>query len=88
MGVAIAVGFPSIAAVARRKGGRQDEWHWAAVREVIRKCPEMTHREANDFPWHIIRHVSRQTMPSFLASSTLRCFIPALVAAPYSHRAP
>ena len=31
--------------------------------------------------------IARQTMPSFLASSTLRCFIPALVAAPYSHRA-
>ncbi len=43
---------------ARRKGGRQHEWHWAAVREVIRRCPEMTHREADDFAGHIIRHVS------------------------------
>jgi hypothetical protein len=30
----------------------------AAVREVIRRCPEMTYREANDFAGHIIRHVS------------------------------
>ncbi len=42
----------------RHKGGRQHEWHWAAVREVIRKCPEMAHREADDFAGHIIRHVS------------------------------
>ena len=39
---------------ARRKGERQHEWHWAAVREVIRECPEMTHREAGGFAGHII----------------------------------
>jgi hypothetical protein len=29
-----------------------------AVGEVIRKCPENTHREADEFAGHIIRHLS------------------------------
>jgi hypothetical protein len=32
---------------ARRKNARQHEWHWAAVREVIKRHTEMTHREAD-----------------------------------------
>ena len=32
---------------ARRLGARQHEWHWAAVREVIKRHAEMTHREAD-----------------------------------------
>ena len=43
---------------ARRLGARQHEWHWAAVREVIRRHPEMTHREADGFAQSIIRYVS------------------------------
>ena len=42
---------------ARRNRGRQQEWHWAAVREVIEKCPEMTHREADEYAGHIVRYV-------------------------------
>jgi hypothetical protein len=37
---------------------RQHEWHWAAVREVIKRHPEMTHREADAIAQHIIRYVS------------------------------
>ena len=43
---------------ARRKNARQHEWHWAAVREVIKRHPEMTHREADAFAQSIIRYVS------------------------------
>ena len=43
---------------ARRKGGRQKEWHWAAVRAVIEKCPERGHREADEYAGHIVRYVS------------------------------
>jgi len=43
---------------ARRLGARQHEWHWAAVREVIKRHPEMTHREADGFAQSIIRYVS------------------------------
>jgi len=43
---------------ARRLGARQHEWHWAAVREVIKRHPEMTHREADSFAQSIIRYVS------------------------------
>jgi hypothetical protein len=43
---------------ARRLGVRQHEWHWAAVREVMKHHPEMTHREADHFAQHIIRYVS------------------------------
>ena len=35
------------------------ERHWAAVREVIERHPEMTHREADSFAQSIIRYVSR-----------------------------
>ena len=34
------------------------KWHWAAVREVIKRHPEMTHREAVAFAQSIIRYVS------------------------------
>jgi len=43
---------------ARRGGGRQHEWHWAAVREVIQRHPEMTHKEADAFAQGIIRYVT------------------------------
>jgi hypothetical protein len=43
---------------AQRLGARQHEWHWAAVREVIKRHPEMIHREADSFVQHIIRYVS------------------------------
>jgi hypothetical protein len=43
---------------ARRRGGRQQEWHWTAVRDVIQHCPEMSRREANQYAGHIIRYVS------------------------------
>ena len=43
---------------ARRRGARRQEWHWAAVREVIQRCPEMSHREAYEFAGHIVGHVS------------------------------
>ena len=42
---------------ARRKGGRPHEWHWAAVREVIERHPEMTHKEAEAFAVTIVHHV-------------------------------
>ena len=43
---------------ARRRGARQHEWHWAAVREVIKRRREMRHREADSFAQSIIRYVS------------------------------
>ena len=42
----------------RRKNARQHEWHRAALREVIKRHPEMGHREADSFAQHIIRYVS------------------------------
>jgi hypothetical protein len=43
---------------ARLAGGRQREWHWAAMREVIVRHPEMTHKEADAFATAIIRYVT------------------------------
>ncbi len=60
-------GPPAQGLTARRRGRRQHEWHWAAVKEVIERYSERRHRKADEFAGHTIRHVTCITGPEPVA---------------------